>query len=332
MKVSEQSIYNRFKPSWWSANRHLQTLWGSLIRRLPALPAMQRLRLDLEDGDFIDVDYYQQNDRPTILLLHGLEGSVDSPYIRGMIDSAKAHNWQILVMHFRGCSGESNRLLRSYHSGASDDLEEVINLLFEKGITIDYLVGYSLGGNVLLKWLGEQANKARVKAAAAVCVPLMLDVCAIEINKGFAKLYQFALLRTLRNKVRQKITQFGEASLKAHSSDFPTAKEVSSLTDFRRFDNRFTAPAHGFKNVDDYYKKASSRQFVPNIADPTLIIQAKDDPFMNETVLPELEQLPPAVTLETNDCGGHVGFVHGKWPWNAEYYLERRIPEFLKQW
>jgi predicted alpha/beta-fold hydrolase len=293
---------------------------------------MKRERLELADGDFIDIDFYEKNGRPTLLLLHGLEGSIDSPYIRGMIDSAAEQDWQIVVMHFRGCSGEPNRLLRSYHSGASDDLAEVLSLLKKREIIVDYLVGYSLGGNVLLKWLGEQADKTSIKAAVAVSVPLMLDICAVEISQGFSKLYEFALLRTLRQKVRNKIDQFGHSFMQTKSEDFPDKKSVAQLTTFRRFDHQFTAPAHGFKDVDDYYQQASSRQFVPFIKVPTLIIQSKDDPFMNETVLPDLNSLPESVFLEANDNGGHVGFVQGQWPWSAEYYLEKRIPQFLKQW
>ena len=176
-----------FIAPWWAKNRHLQTVWGSLFRRLPILPKMERKRLELDDGDFIDLDVHQQKEAPTLLLLHGLEGSINSPYIRGMVDSAKQKGWQIIVMHFRSCSGEPNRLLQSYHSGVSHDLQNVIELLAKESIRVDYIVGYSLGGNVLLKWLGEQENELSIKAAVAVSVPLMLDICARSEERRVGK-------------------------------------------------------------------------------------------------------------------------------------------------
>jgi len=312
-----------FIAPWWAKNRHLQTVWGSLFRRLPKLPNMQRKRLELDDGDFIDIDIYPVRNRPTLLLLHGLEGSIDSPYMRGMIKTAKEKGWQIVVKHFRSCSGEPNRLVRSYNSGVSDDLHLVLNKLKQQSIDVDYVVGYSLGGNVLLKWLGEQSENVSVKAAVAVSVPLMLNICADEIHQGFSRVYEYSLLRTLRQKTLQKSETFGSELL-------PEARNISKLNSFWKFDDHVTAPTHGYKSAQDYYEKASSRQFVKNIKVPTLIIQAKDDPFMNATVLPEAGEIPENVTLEANANGGHVGFIKGKWPWTPEYYLEQRIPEYLE--
>lgn len=322
---TENVIAEGFKAPWWAKNRHLQTVWGSLFRRFPKLPNMHRNRFELDDGDFIDVDIYSLENRPTLLLLHGLEGSIDSPYIRGMIESAKAKRWQIAVMHFRSCSGEPNRLLRSYNSGVSDDLHLVLEKLKQHSINVDYIVGYSLGGNVLLKWLGEQSEKVSIKAAVAVSVPLMLDICATEIHRGLSRVYESALLRTLRHKTRQKTLKFG-------SDKLPKLEDISKLNSFWKFDDQVTAPAHGYENAEDYYQKASSRQFVKYIKIPTLIIQSKDDPFMNATVLPDMREIPNEVFLEANSHGGHVGFIQGKWPWRAEYYLEQRIPNFLENY
>ncbi|MFT6732006.1 MAG: putative alpha/beta-fold hydrolase [Polaribacter sp.] len=314
-----------FQASWWSKNRHIQTLWSTFFKSKPSSTDVKRLRIELNDGDFIDVDFFENKHRPTLLLLHGLEGSINSPYIGGLVNAAKKKNWQIAVMHFRSCSGEPNRLLRSYNSGVSEDLNEVITKLADKGISIDYLVGFSLGGNVTLKWLGELADKAPVKAAVAVSVPMLLGVSATEINSGFSRLYEYILLRTLRAKTREKLKQFGDDIL-------PNKTMIRSLNCFWRFDNYVTAPTHGYESAEDYYNKASSKQFIKTIGKPTLIIQAKDDPFMNETVLPTKDELSKWVTLEVNENGGHVGFVHGKWPWKAEYYLDKRIPEFLEQY
>ena len=322
---AKQNPKESFTAPWWGRNRHIQTLWSTFFKRKTELTGQERLRIELDDGDFIDVDLFKNQDQPTLLLLHGLEGSIDSPYIRGLIGAAKKKNWQVAVMHFRSCSGESNRLLRSYNSGVSDDLNEVIVKLASQGIVTDYLVGFSLGGNVTLKWLGELAEKAPVKAAVAVSVPMLLGVCATEINRGFSRLYEFILLRTLRIKTQEKVKMFGDDIL-------PNKTMIKSLNSFWRFDHYVTAPAHGYESAEDYYQKASSKQFIKSIAKPTLIIHAKDDPFMNESVIPIDDELSDSVTVEANKHGGHVGFVHGKWPWKAEYYLDKRIPEFLENY
>jgi len=316
-------IFNEFKPSWWIKNRHLQTMWARLFKRPAHLNDSQRYRLELEDTDFIDVDVFPLKDRPTLLLLHGLEGSIESPYIKGMIHAAKSRKWQVVVMHFRSCSGEENRLLKSYHNGVSDDLQLVLEKLQEINITVDYITGFSLGGNVLLKWLGENSKCSSIKAAAVVSVPMDVAICATEIHRGFSKLYEFVLLKTLKNKTRKKILKFGSRIL-------PNAKQLSKLTSFRLFDDQVTAPVHGFKNAQDYYEKVSSKQFIKNIKIPTLIIHAKDDPFMNIKVLPHFNEIPKNITLEINDHGGHVGFVQVAWPWKVEYYLEKRIPDYFE--
>ena len=320
--MSKTIINDHFKAPWWAKNRHLQTIWGVMFRRLPALPTMKRKRIELNDGDFIDLDIHYKEGAPTLLLLHGLEGSIDSPYIRGMVDSASLKGWQIIVMHFRSCSGEQNRLLRSYHSGVSHDLQIVVESLRVESIYIDYIVGYSLGGNVLLKWLGEKTAEIKVKAAVAVSVPLMLDICATEINRGFSKIYEKVLLRTLKTKTEQKISRHSDHPI-------PNKRLINQLDSFWKFDQAVTAPIHGFQGAQDYYEKVSSRQFVKHIRVPTLIIQSLDDPFMSPAVLPDLSEMPNNVILETNSHGGHVGFVHGSVPWRAKYYLEERIPEFL---
>ncbi len=315
-------LRDQFEAPWWAKNRHLQTVWGSVFRRLPALPPMSKKRLELDDGDFIDVQIRKRQNQPTVLLLHGLEGSIDSPYMRGQIAALESRGWQIVAMHFRSCSGESNRLLRSYHSGVSDDLEQAVRLLQKENIRVDFAIGYSLGGNVLLKWLGEKSDTAPIKAAVAVSVPLRLDTCATEIHQGFSRVYEAVLLKTLKLKTLEKIDRFANNPL-------PSKDEVAKLNSFWQFDHKVTAALHGFADVDDYYAKASSQQFVKSIRVPTLIIQSLDDPFMNETVLPDENHLPEQVILEKNRHGGHVGFIDGPWPWKAGYYLERRIPNYL---
>ncbi len=315
-------IRSSFRAAWWAKNRHVQTIWGAIFRKIPELPVAERKRLELPDGDFIDVDIYFKTKKPTILLLHGLEGSSDSHYIRGLIDVLREHDFRVVVMHFRGCSGESNRLLQSYHSGISEDLQLVLELLQSIDISVDYLVGFSLGGNVLLKWLGEKHSKHTVKAAVAISVPLLLDECATAIEQGFSKVYSGRLLKTLRQKALLKKMNFGEQMMLS-------PEKIKKLKSFWEFDNHFTAPVHGFESVENYYTKASSRQFLKNISLPTLVIHAKDDPFMTPNVIPTNEELSTHVIFELAERGGHVGFIEGAAPWSAKYYLEQRIIEFL---
>ena len=297
-------------------------MWAVLFRRLPKLPKMKRERLELADGDFIDVDISDGIGQSTVLLLHGLEGSIDSHYIRGLAHQLIEQGRRVAVMHFRSCSGENNRLARSYHSGVSEDLQLVLELLACKAIIIDSIVGYSLGGNVLLKWLGEQHKNHQVKAAVAVCAPLLLNECADAIEKGFSKFYLARLLSSLKVKAKQKKRMF-PASLAIG------AAEIRQISTFWEFDELVTAPLHGFAGATDYYDRVSGQQFLKAIQLPTLIIHAKDDPFMNTNVIPAPNQLSAKVRFELADYGGHVGFVSGQFPWNARYYLEERIPEFL---
>ncbi len=343
-------ILSQFKPAWWAKNRHLQTVWGALFRFFPLLPRLRRIRLELADGDFIDIDIHFEESPSTVLILHGLEGSVHSHYIRGLVAQFIARKQQVAVMHFRGCSGESNRLLKSYHSGASEDLHQVVELLQAAGMQIDYLVGFSLGGNIVLKWLAEIAEKPNssnqshscqntsdenkyrrnsascsIKAAVAVSVPYLLDECANTIDKGFSRVYSRHLLKTLRKKVVEKRGLFSE--------DFSlSCEEISQLKTFWSFDHQVTAPVNGFLSAEDYYRKVSSRQFLSAISVPTLLIHAKDDPFMSQGVIPELSELSPFIQLEISERGGHVGFIQGKWPFIANYYLDHRIPEFLSHY
>ncbi len=321
-------INSQFKTGWWNKNRHVQTVWGGIFRFKQQLPDRDRIRFNLDDGDFIDVDIFNgksgEESKQFVLLLHGLEGGVNSHYIQGMTHKLIKSNKYVGVMNFRGCSGEENRGFRSYHSGVSDDLNIIIKLLAQKGIEVSYLIGFSLGGNVLLKWLGENQGDNKIKAAVAVSVPLLLNECANTMTQGFSKFYSGHLLKTLKEKAKTKKERFPEKIT-------ISCAEIEKLNSFWLFDDKITAPLHGFDNALDYYQKSSSRQFLKSIKTPTLIIQAKDDPFMNLNVIPELNELSSNVHFELSENGGHVGFVQGSWPWSAEYYLEKRIPEFFQQ-
>ncbi|MCZ6925322.1 MAG: hydrolase [Rickettsia endosymbiont of Ixodes persulcatus] len=311
-----------FKPSWWMTNAHLQTIWQTFFRRQPEV-STQRERLLLPDGDFVDLDWAgYEEDAPIVLVLHGIAGSVESPYAKGMLRAIVDHGWCGIFMHFRGCSGEPNKLPRGYHSGETTDLASVVSELQERypGKPIA-AIGFSMGGNVLLKWLGETGAKNPLAAAVAVSVPFELEKAANHINKGLFRLYQWWLLRDLREVL---IKKFKKIKPPVGMGD------LSKINSFWDLDNKITAPLHGFTDAHDYYHKASSRQFLKQIEVPTLILHSSDDPFMEKNAIAEASELSPKLTLELSDFGGHVGFVAGT-PWKPTYWLEERIPQFLSE-
>lgn len=312
-----------FQPAWWLTNPHLQTLWPTLFRRIKNIP-LERERLELPDGDFVDLDWHGKNRQaPIVLILHGFEGSIQSPYAKGMLQAIYQHGWCGVFMHFRGCSGEPNRLLRGYHSGETEDLANVIDILKQRVPHQSLaVIGFSLGGNVLLKWLGETSEKNPLTAAIAISVPFELHKAAKKIDSGFSRIYQQYFLKSLRERLGKKFRMKGIENY-AVLSDIRTIEE---------FDDKITAPIHGFKNAKEYYIKSSSRQFLHAIRVPTLIIHAKDDPFMPKDVIPESYELADCVQLELTEKGGHVGFISGEFPWCAEYWLEKRVPAYLRQY
>ncbi len=309
-----------FVPAWWCRGPHRQTLWPFLVRRIPRVE-LRRERLELPDGDFLDLDWSINGSGPIVIILHGLEGSSDSKYARGLLKAVHDHGWRGVVMHFRGCSDEPNRLPRSYHSGETGDLAHVVDLLHRREPeTPLFVVGFSLGGNVLLKWLGQTGAQTPVNAAVAVSVPFLLAESAKRLDQGFSRVYQWGLMRSMRDAVAEKRRRM-KLPLKI--------EDLSALRTFRDFDEHITAPLHGFNGADDYYERSSSRQYLKGIQVPTLIIQSRDDPFMTEAVIPQDGELSPAIELELYDNGGHVGFIGGAWPWQPEYWLEGRVLRHL---
>jgi len=307
-----------FKPAWYLRNRHLQTILPNIVH--PRFPKGEKERVELADGDFIDLLWSETRSPQTLLILHGLEGSAHSPYARRILNYCNQQKIAAVLMHFRGCSGEPNRLLRSYHSGETGDLQQIIQHLKTGGITDIALLGYSLGGNVIVKYMGEAKTDPAVRCAIAVSVPFRLDLCATVMNQGFAKIYQTSLMNRLISKMQQK-----QAMFDADARDFPNPKKMTS---FWHFDDNFTAPIHGFDSAEHYYKSASSRQFLRTIDKPTLILHSSDDPFMSPEALPGASELSDSVTLELSGHGGHVGFVaqEGLLPTT---WLQKRIHRFL---
>ena len=315
-----------FKPAWWLFNAHLQTVFPTFIRRLKS-PIDKRERFELPDGDFVDLAWAVNgldSNTPLVVLLHGLGGDVNSTYIAGLLQAVNACGWRGVLMHFRGASHESNRFPRAYHSGDTQDIDCVLRALAKREPqTKKSVIGISLGGNVLLKWLGEQGSQALIDAAVAISVPFKLGMVADRINQGFSRLYQAHLLGRLRFVFARKLEQ--------HKDNFPLSiDKLNSLQCFWTFDEHVTAPLNGFSHVHDYYRDASSRQYLINIATPTLIIHALDDPFMTPEILPKPEELSNSITLEVSQKGGHVGFISGHIPGKPVYWLDQRIPEFLR--
>ena len=315
-----------FSPAWWLPGGHAQTLWGKFFRR-QQIHDTRIERLETPDGDFLNVHHLDAPvGAPILLLLHGLEGSVRSHYIQGLLIEARRRGWRAAVLVFRSCGGEPNRLRRSYHSGETSDLAFVLGHLHARYPDVPFiLAGVSLGGNVLLKYLGEQGPELspRVKGAAAASVPYDLSRSSRHIDQGFARIYQWNFLRSLRSKAAAKAAQF---------PDLPVGRDLQGATTMFGFDDCFTAPVHGFQGAEDYYAKSSSLGWLDTISLNTLLLSAVDDPFLPPAVLDEVRLKAaqnPHLSLELTPHGGHVGFIGGRNPFAPFYYLEHRVTEFL---
>lgn len=313
-------VRSGFRPAWWLPGPHLQTLWP-VVARSRTVPPGEPERLELADGDFVDLYWCGPADGPLVILLHGLEGSIRSHYAAGLLRRLCAEGYRCLFMHFRGCSGEPNRLDRSYHSGETDDLRQVMaHAAARSGRPPLAAIGVSLGGNVLLKWLGEEQDRAPVRTAIAISVPFRLGDCSRRLEQGVSRIYREHLMRHMRESYRQRFRERLS----------PLQVDLESLRGFYQFDDQVTAPLNGFAGADDYYQRCSSRPFLRQIARPTLVVHAADDPFMFRDTIPTAEELSAQVTLELAQAGGHVGFVAGATPWRAQYWLEGRILEHLE--
>jgi len=289
----------------------------------------RRERRETPDGDFLDLDWLPAGvprDRfPLVLVLHGLEGSSQAKYVTGLMKEVRLQAWDGVAMNFRFCSGEPNRLPRFYHSGETGDLDLVASGLAKEvpGRPI-VIVGYSLGGNVLLKWLGERGEKVppEVLGAVAISVPFDLQAAVQRIDQGILRLYGRLFLRTLKRKALLKAKRF---------PSLLDSADISAIQTFAQFDDRVTAPLHGFTNGLDYWRQSSSGPFLHGIRRPTLLISACDDPFLPKEYLPwDVVKNSRIIRAEFPERGGHVGFVEGKWPGRASYWVDRRIIRFLR--
>jgi predicted alpha/beta-fold hydrolase len=278
------------------------------------------------DGDFVDLDWLEgRPGAPLVVVLHGLEGSIRSHYVVGLLREAAARGWRGVVLNFRSCSGELNRLPRFYHSGETSDLDAVIARLLEREPALRIgAIGVSLGGNVLLKWLGERELDApkQVAGAAVISVPFDLAASARALDRGlYRAVYTKSFLRTMKRKVEAKAERF---------PGFVDVAAARRARTFAEYDRAVTAPLNGFADEVDYWMRASSGPYLPKIRRPTLLISAIDDPLVPAASLPDVSGLPDGVIAEFVDRGGHVGFIEGRWPWRARSWAERRAMEFLE--
>jgi hypothetical protein len=307
-----------YRAPWWLPGGHLQTI-ASALAPAPSV-AWRRERWDTPDGDFIDLDWAEageKTDGPLLALFHGLEGSSASPYARAIAARALATGWRCVVPHFRGCSGELNRMPRAYHSGDSAELDWILQRLearYAPGGVL-YAVGISLGGNALLKLLGERGTAIPLQKAVAISAPLDLAAAGRALDRGLSrKIYTRRFLKTLKEK--------SFAKLDRHPGLFDAARLRRAHT-FWEYDDTFTAPLHGFLGADDYWARSSSAPWLAKIRVPTLVLNARNDPFMPATVLEAIGEVPPNVVLEFPHSGGHAGFPgRGRW-------LARRVLDFL---
>ena len=321
----------KFKSAWWLPEGHSQTLW----RKFAGSPAVNhaRERVELSDGDFIDIDWLTAEERaknsaqPLVFILHGLCGSSSSSYVLSLQTLLIENGFNSVVMNFRGCSGELNRKAQAYHSGVSHDLEEVLrNVISQHKPEAVSLVGYSLGANVLLKWLGEHHDYSKVDKAVAVSTPFTLGLCSREMLSGLSRIYDRYFTRRLLSDYLHKRKEFELQDKGPELEELLGLGDVSRVSNIWEFDDQITAPLHGFESANDYYKRCSSIKFLPEISASTLLIQSYDDPLVPPVALPEAGMVSESTVMELSPKGGHVGFVSAQ---NSNW-LEHRILKFLR--
>jgi uncharacterized protein len=323
MPIIEKSTY---KPNLLFRFNHLNTVAPTFFRKIKEVN-YQRKRLTTPDKDFVDIDISSVGSKTALLLLHGLEGHSDRAYVRGPVREANRNGWDAVAMNFRGCSGEPNLAYKSYHMGLTEDVEVVVDYLIKQlKYTQLFLMGFSLGGNVTLKYIGERGSSIRpeIKGAVAVSVPCDLMASSKKIDEPSNIMYMKRFVRSLKKKAAQKIDMHPNCGLKY--------EELEKVSNFYGFDNLYTAPSFGYKDAVDYWQKNASKQFMPNIQIPVLLINALDDPFLTPECYPYKEAREnPNLFFETPKHGGHVGFATNR-KFSEPFWHELRAFEFLKNY
>jgi hypothetical protein len=310
----------------WLPGGHAQTIWPVVRKGTP--PPYHRERWDTPDGDFIDVDWLaapEDAQAPLVVLFHGLEGSSSSHYAGTLMHALAQRGWGGAVPHFRGCSGEPNRLPRAYHSGDSAEIDWILRRLRTRfPQRLIFAAGISLGGNAMMKWAGEQESAARdvVQAIASVCAPLDLTAAGLALQEGFSLVYARHFLITLKTNAGAKLARFPGLF------DERRMRRAKTLYEF---DDVVTAPLHGFKDAGDYWRRSSSRPWLRGVRLPALVLNALNDPFLPRQALPAPQQVAASVALEYPATGGHVGFVSGPFPGHLDWLPHRLLAYFDSQ-
>jgi predicted alpha/beta-fold hydrolase len=317
-------IKSAYRPPIIFRNYHISTIYASVFRKVPPVK-QERERMELEDGDFLDLDWsYSKSGKSDkmLIVLHGLEGNAQRPYILGTAHNFNIHGWDVAAVNFRGCSGEINRLYNSYNAGASKDLEQIIQYILSKEkYTSISLKGFSLGGNLMLKYLGEgNVLPKEIKAAVAISTPCDLYGSLKKLEEPQNRIYSKRFVKKLKQQLNQRKNHFPAQLQK---------EQISTCKSLFDIDELYTSRAHGFENALDYYAKSSSLKFLPKIETPTLMINAKNDGFLSESSYPaKVAETNPNFYLEMPEYGGHVGFLQKK----TYSYSEERSLEFLSSY
>jgi uncharacterized protein len=308
--------YSMYSPPWFLFNEHLETIYPSLFRSV-SLIGYQTERIATPDDDFLDLFWLRQGSKKAVVISHGLEGNAERAYVRGMAKAFYDNGFDILAWNYRGCGGEMNRTLRFYHSGSTEDLDVAAMHSIGQGYEGVYLIGFSLGGNLTLKYVGERKVSPKIKGVVALSVPLDLYTSSVRISQPGNWIYSRRFLRSLKHKIQAK-------SRLMPGLDVAKLRDITTL---EQFDDYYTGPLHGFKNAREYYQRCSAIGFLPAISVPTLIVNAKNDPFLSKECFPEKIE-NKAVHLEVPSFGGHVGFT--QFNKNGLYWSEQRALDFVR--
>ena len=308
-----------YKPPLWLINGHFDTIYPAFFRKVSFNPTVNNITIHTPDNDYFELNYYDNNSDKTVIISHGLEGNNMRPYIIGMAKKFFKNDWNVIAWNYRGCNGKINNSIKSYHSGFIEDLQEVIMFADTQQIKNISLIGFSLGGNITLRYLGNHKSvHDKINSAVTLSVPLDLHLGCLEISKPSNKIYEKRFLRSLKQKVKEKAKRFPEID----------TKYLSRIHKLKAFDDYYTAPLHGFKDAIDYYRSCSALYVLDNVRIPTLIINALNDPFLPSSCYPyELLKKHSYVHLETPERGGHVGFCCQNG--DQYYWSENRTMEFI---
>jgi predicted alpha/beta-fold hydrolase len=309
-----------YSPPFFLFNAHLETIYPALLRRVNIAP-YKRERITTPDNDFLDLDWLTQHSTKLVIISHGLEGNSQRPYVKGMAKALFSNGYDVLAWNFRGCSEEMNRQLRFYHSGATEDLETVVqHALTTKRYTELYLVGFSLGGNLTLKYLGEKTPHPSIKKAATFSVPVDLKSSCEKISLPMNRIYSRRFVNSLKTKIIRKAAIMPGLDLSC----------LDKIRSLQEFDDAYTAPLHGFKNALTYYTACSALNFLNTISIPTLMINTQNDPFLSKQCLAAEEfKDHPNLVFEITAKGGHVGFAQINK--NGLYWSEFRALGWFKE-